>query len=145
MQILEDLLSSITKKDCPVKRVLVGVHWTIVESEYGCGMSSTFCQPPPHYNMQVRDVGYLEKKSALAIAEYVRSEVWLEASIGLAALNSLIEIVESKCINRNAYDLLLEKGSGKNVAIIGHFPFVEKLRARTKQLWVLEKNPREGE
>ena len=145
MQILQDLLASVSAHDSQVRRVLVGVHWTVVESDSGCGMASTTCQPPPHYDMQVRDVGSLEDKTALALAEYAHSDMWLEATIGLAALNSLIYIDETLCTNVNAYDLLREKGFGKNVAIIGHFPFVKRLQAETSQLWVLEKEPREGD
>ncbi|GAI13565.1 unnamed protein product, partial [marine sediment metagenome] len=31
------------------------------------------------------------------------------------------------------------------VAIVGHFPFTSKLRGVVKELWVIEKNPREGD
>lgn len=145
MQLLKDLLKSVSANNSLVKRVLVGVHWTVVESEGGCGMASTTSQPPPHYNTKVRDVGSLEGKTTIELAEYIRSEFWLEASIGLAALNSMLNIDETLCNNINAYDLLREKGAGKNVVIIGHFPFVKKLRSETAQLWVLEKEPREGD
>jgi len=145
MQILTDLIKSVSQHDSPVKRVLVGAHWTVVESFAGCGMASTTCQPPPHYNVQVRDVGSLENKTALHLVEYIHSDMWLEAGIGLAALNSLVKIDEGRCTNINAHDLLREKSTGKKVAIIGHFPFVEKLRADAAQLWVLEKQPREGD
>ncbi|NIS59339.1 MAG: hypothetical protein GTO13_01120, partial [Proteobacteria bacterium] len=62
------------------------------------------------------------------LALYSRSENLLEASIGMAAINSLIDIDESKCVEANAYEMLLEKGKGKNVAVVGHFPFLSMLR-----------------
>ena len=33
----------------------------------------------------------------------------------------------------------------KKVAIIGHFPFISRLRPVTSELWVIGKNPQEGE
>jgi hypothetical protein len=39
----------------------------------------------------------------------------------------------------------LEKGKGKKIAIVGHFPFIPKIRDVAEQLWVIEKNPREGD
>jgi uncharacterized protein (DUF4213/DUF364 family) len=41
--------------------------------------------------------------------------------------------------------LIAEKGTGKKVAIVGHFPFIAQLREVVNKLWVIEKNPREGD
>jgi len=90
-------------------------------------------------------VGHLTEKKAFDLALYSRSEHLLEASIGMAALNSLINIDESKCVEANAYEILLEKGKGKNVAVVGHFPFLSVLRGSVKNLWVIEKRPLEGD
>ena len=68
-----------------------------------------------------------------------------EASIGMAAINSLIDIEEEWCVEVNAADLLAEKGKDKRMAIVGHFPFVPKLRQTAKRLWVIEKHPQKGE
>jgi uncharacterized protein (DUF4213/DUF364 family) len=73
------------------------------------------------------------------------SESPLEAAIGMAAINSLIEIDTERCIELNAGELLARKGEGKRVAIVGHFPFVSHVRAAAGELWVFEKNPREGD
>jgi len=69
----------------------------------------------------------------------------LEAAIGMATINSLIDINERRCAELNAGDLLFKKGENKKVAIIGHFPFVHRLGKVTKELWVIEKNPQEGD
>jgi uncharacterized protein (DUF4213/DUF364 family) len=39
----------------------------------------------------------------------------------------------------------MKKGEGKKVAIVGHFPFVPRLRKAAKELWVIEKTPQEGD
>ena len=45
----------------------------------------------------------------------------------------------------NARDLLAEKGSGRKIALVGHFPFVVELGRQAEKLWVLERHPREGD
>ncbi len=67
-------------------------------------------------------------RSALDLARLAYSQSSLEASVGLAAINSLLEVDEARCLDVNAGDLLIERGRAKNVALIGHFPFVPRLR-----------------
>ena len=45
----------------------------------------------------------------------------------------------------NAADLILEKGEGRRVAVVGHFPFLPRVREKVETLWVIEKNPKEGD
>ena len=63
----------------------------------------------------------------------------------MATINSLLDIDEESCRELNARELIAEKGQGKRVAIVGHFPFIPELREIAKELWVIEKNPREGD
>jgi hypothetical protein len=144
MKILDDLILSLKGKDVPVKSVHTCVFWTAVMSKH-CGLSSTFRGEGPSHEKGVRDVGSLTRKTVLELAEYAKSDNLLEASIGMATINSLIDIDESKCIEKNAFEIILEKGQGKNVAIAGHFPWIPKLKGRTENLWVLEQRLREGD
>ena len=73
------------------------------------------------------------------------SDTILEAAIGMATLNSLLEIDDESGHSLNARDLISEKGKNKRVAIVGHFPFIPELRKVTKDLWIIEKNPKEGD
>jgi len=143
MNILDDLLDSLDM-DAPVRTVLVGAHWTAVCSRF-CGLASTFTGDKPHGHAPVRDVGRLHEKSARELAEYARSDNLLEASIGLAAINSLLDVDESRAVEINAVEVLIEHGRGRNVALVGHFPFIPKLHPAVGQLWVLEQRPAEGE
>jgi uncharacterized protein (DUF4213/DUF364 family) len=144
MKILDDLLLSLKGNDIPIKSVHTCVFWTAVLTKH-CGLSSTFRDEGVPYNRGVRDVGNLTRKTALELAEYAKSDSLLEASIGMATINSLIDIDESQCIEKNAFEIILEKGAEKNVAIIGHFPWIPKLKEKVKNLWVLEKRIREGD
>jgi uncharacterized protein len=147
MEILDMLLNRLPYGDTPipVKNVLVGAHWTIVSSMKGCGMASTMIGENPHGHSPVRDVGILHHKSAQELAGWIRSDNLLEASIGMAAYNALLKVDESQAVEVNAADVLAREGMGKNIAIVGHFPFVDRLRAIANNLWVIEKNPREGD
>jgi uncharacterized protein (DUF4213/DUF364 family) len=141
--IVEGLLKGLTK-DAPVRSILVGVHWTAVCSQ-NCGLAATLNSALPHAEAKVRDVGFLHLKSARELAEYARSENLLEASLGVAAINSLLEVDEGQAVQINAVDVLAEYGQGKNVAVVGHFPFIPKLRLAVGRLWVIELHPVEGE
>src|SRR4030043_1159040 len=138
------LISSLKGNDFPIKSVHTCVFWTAVITKH-CGLSSTFRDEGPSHDRGVREVGSLTQKTALELAEYSKSESLLEASIGMATINSLIDIDESKCIEKNAFEIILEKGQGKNVAIVGHFPWIPKLREKVKHFWVLEQRLREGD
>jgi uncharacterized protein (DUF4213/DUF364 family) len=144
LKILDDLLSNLKGNDFPVRSVHTCVFWTAVTTKH-CGLSSTFREEGPSHDRGVRDVGNLTRKTALELAEYAKSESLLEASIGMATINSLIDIDESKCVEKNAFEIILEKGEGRNVAIVGHFPWIPKLKGKTKNLWVLEQRLREGD
>jgi uncharacterized protein (DUF4213/DUF364 family) len=142
VSIIDDLISSLSG-DSLVREVYTCVFWTAVVSKY-CGLSSTFRDEHPHHGM-VRGVGDLRNKSAFELAGYAKSDNLLEASIGMATINSLIDIDETKCDAENALDVLIEKGEGKDIAVVGHFPWIPKLQKVARKLWVLEQRPQAGD
>jgi len=143
MNLLNDLLESLSE-DTAVRSVLVGVHWTVVCSRQ-CGLASTLLGEKPHGYEKVRDVGRLRQKGARELAEFAQSDNLLEASIGLAAINSLLEVDEKLAVEVNAADVLIKHGNGKNIALVGHFPFIPRLRQVAGRLWVIEQHPAEDE
>lgn len=143
MKILNELIDSLVI-DAPIRSVLVGVHWTVVCSRH-CGMASTVVSEHAHGHLQVRDVGCLHKKSARELAEYAHSENPLEAGLGIAAINSLLDVDERRAVELNAVDTLMDQGKDRNVALIGHFPFIPRVRPAVGQLWVIELHPAEGD
>lgn len=142
--ILEALLADLPASDEPVREILVGAYWTMVNT----GLATTMRdQDPQHGDAcgSLPDAGSLHRKTVRGLASYVRSEHPVAMSIGMAAINSLLNLDESRCTDRGAFDLLVEKGRGRKVAVVGHFPFVPKLRELAKELWVLEQRPRPGD
>ena len=144
MKILDDLLS-ILNPEASVRDIRQGLFHTGVLTR-NCGLAATLPRDALRQAQpSVKEPGFLLEKTALELARMAYSESLPEAAIGMAAINSLLEIDEERCLNLNAGDLIAEKGRGKRVAIVGHFPFIPKLREITKALWVIEKNPQEGD
>jgi len=145
MQILEDLIQSM-ENGVKVRDVRQGPFQTAVLTR-NCGLASTPHSSRDHdpSHIAVLDTNHLIGKNAIEVAKMACSDNQLEAAIGMAAVNSLLNIDEKHCVELNAGDLLVEKGKNRKVAIIGHFPFIPKLRQIVKELWVIEMRPTEGD
>jgi uncharacterized protein (DUF4213/DUF364 family) len=144
MKILDELISSLNE-DGPVRELRIGPFWTAVWSR-GCGLASTVVpEEHEHGATFVENAGSVADGSALELAQLAYSESTLEAGVGLAAVNSLLDVDEARCVELNAGQFLIERGRGKNVALVGHFPFVPALREAAGQLWVIELEPRPGD
>lgn len=144
MKIIQEILNGIST-DATVEEVTKGIFWTAVVSRY-CGLSSTMlrdCAADDNQDLY-QEKPYTEMMAS-ELAQYALLPDISRASIGLAAINSLIEADESKCVEMNASDILIKYGKDKNVSVIGHFPFTEELRKSAKSLWVIEKWLRPGD
>lgn len=144
MKILEDLLDHLSPCEAPLRDAIIGAHWTAVLTRR-CGLASTMGDPHPHSGPSVLDAGKLTEKTTAVLVNLARSDKFMEASIGMATINSLIEVDEDRCSEVNAFDLLAERGVGKDVAVVGHFPFVSKLKKIARNLWVIEQRPQPGD
>jgi uncharacterized protein len=144
MSILQTIVDHIDK-DAPVKEVRKGLFWTAVVSAH-CGLASTMMKETCSEESEQNSIPpSYAGKSALELARLVFSDAISDASLGVAAINSLIDIDESRCIEINAEEFLSDHGRNKNVSVIGHFPFTETLRKVAKNLWVIEKWQRPGD
>ena len=135
MDIIGDLISSL--EDYGVRDVRVGVSWTGVWSR-NLGVSKTYITGSHSY---VKDFDRLTQKSALELARYAYSWNLIEAAIGVAAINSLIQ---PEGDSANIFDILPRLCSQKKVVIVGMFPkkYVERVRESASQLYILELDPR---
>jgi len=144
VSIIDRLLASLNR-DAPVREVRVGAFWTAVvlgTDPPRCGLASTLRSEDHHKGPPVRDAGRLLERSALELAALLHSKSPEEASIGMATVNALLEVDEEACVEVNAEEVIIEKGAGKKVAIVGHFPFIPRVRREAGTLWVLEQRPR---
>jgi uncharacterized protein (DUF4213/DUF364 family) len=143
-KVLEDVISSLNM-EAPVRDIRVGLFHSAVLTRY-CGLAASLPrdalkQEPP----LMREPGSLLNRTASELVRMSQSESILESAIGMAAINSLLDIDENICKDLNARELIAEKGRDKKVAIIGHFPFIPELRKVVGELRVIEKNPVEGD
>ena len=143
MTILEELIQSI-QGDAPVRQVIISTHSTLVCSR-SCGLAATQLSTKSHGEEVIRDAGSLHLKSAKKLAGYALSDNALEASIGLAAINSLLETDSASLQALDAGSLAVSLATGKKVTIAGHFPFNSRIKEAAEKCWVLEVNPSEGE
>jgi uncharacterized protein (DUF4213/DUF364 family) len=147
MKAVEALLNSL-ERDAGVRQILVGAFWTEVildtQPPRG-GLASTLRAETGGPWPPVVEAGRLLGRSGRELAAMMHSSRLLEASIGLAALNALLEVDESSLTEVNAEEVILERGAGRRVAIVGHFPFVERVREAAADCWVLELRPGPGE
>lgn len=121
----------------------------LAETDHGirCGLAATLCNPEFDHKLHpsVREAGDLHKMKSTDLAGLVESSSFTEVAIGLATINALLPQNPEQWADVHAEEYLLEHGANKNVTVVGHFPFVDRLRSVTKNLWVLELNPREGD
>lgn len=154
MRIIETLLQEVApvaEAANPVE-VAIGAHWTLVtiahRGGHYAGLSSTLQGGDEHHHDEaypVRDAGRLLHSDVTKLSALARSESLLEASIGLATINALLSVNPHSGVRLNAADIVAERGAGNRVAIVGHFPFIERVRALAKTLWVLELRPQDGD
>jgi uncharacterized protein (DUF4213/DUF364 family) len=138
--IIDDILTTLDYS-VPVRDIRQGLFHTAVLSRR-CGLAATL----PRDTLQqayapVREPGRLLEKSTRELAEMVYSESIAEAAIGMALINSLLDVDNRGCQELNARELILERGRNRNVAIVGHFPFIPDVRRTAGKLWVIENNP----
>lgn len=119
--------------------VRMGPFWTVVRTSAGTGMASTMVrEAEPHESVPVRWAGGLHQRTPLELAGLARSSSAAEAAIGLATVNALLPRPASLVHDENAFEVLVERGAGRRVAMIGRFPFADRLRPHCRALWVFE-------
>lgn len=139
--LLDDIVAALSL-NADVRDIRQGTFYTAVLSRC-CGIAATLIHEALRRDAPlVKNAGVLLEFDMPELVQLAYSPRIAEAAIGMAAINSLIDIDEAACIERNAADLIIEKGRNKRVVIVGHFPFIPSVRKAAKQLWVIEKKPK---
>jgi len=147
MRLLDDLLTTLDM-NTEIKDIRLGMfHTSVVTRNCGLAASLPFDalrQHGDHHSM-IRDPGSLIEKGVDNLVKLAYSDSLLEAVMGMSAINSLISVDESNCIKLNAAEIIAERGKDKKVAVVGNFPFIPRLRKIAREVWVIEKNPHDGD
>jgi uncharacterized protein (DUF4213/DUF364 family) len=143
MEILRSILKSI-KEDAPVQEVRRGIYWTAVVSRR-CGLASTTAMGCCNNGATGGMEGSFADMTALELAHYCLDDDTAKASLGLAAVNSLLDVSPDSYTDADGLQIVKEMCKGKKVSVIGHFPFLDDIAREAGNLWVIEKQPRPGD
>ncbi|MFO1444462.1 DUF364 domain-containing protein [Bacillus sp. Bva_UNVM-123] len=146
---LYDSLIDQVEDDVVVSEMIVGLAWTAARSKsIGLAMSSRRPLSPSPLS------GNCQGKTVKELAKRIKSWEFFEASIGLSAINSVLNNDEHilkmeqsgfrQLPAGSAFDLIAENAKGKKVAVIGHFRNMGKL-AEQCELTILERKPTAGD
>jgi uncharacterized protein (DUF4213/DUF364 family) len=126
----------------------VGLHWTVLLTADGrAGIANANSQPHTVHGIpDVEAPGTLIGRSTRELAQLALTGRPVERGIGVAALNALLPLPpESELSDVNAAEVLLQRAPGRKVVVVGHFPFLPRLREAAGELFVLELEPGPGE
>ena len=136
-KLIDDLIAAHSNNSVPAKEVRVGYAWTAVNGKY-CGLAKTYGVPARRENF-IPDTSIFTGMKTAELAEYAQSWDLIEASIGCAAINAMVE-PRMDGAEVNGDSIIFEKGAGARVVMVGAFPFIDKLRTIARELYVLELN-----
>ncbi|MBN1996779.1 DUF364 domain-containing protein [candidate division KSB1 bacterium] len=140
MSVKSDILHNTNEfLDQKVTRIVLGERLIAVQSK-GVGLASSLRQKSTDQMVS----GFLGR-SVTDLANYFLTDIPQKSGIGLAAINSILAPLAQNVVEENATSLILKKGVGNNVAIIGHFPFVNILKKDVANLYVFELDPQAGD
>jgi uncharacterized protein (DUF4213/DUF364 family) len=147
MSLLHEIAAGLP--DASVETICVGLHWTAVvvelDGERRCGLASN---PLDGFQMDETlraTILKLMKKSSRALVAMASGQVHPFTSIGLAAINALLPRQPQRWVDRNASQVIAERGQGRKVVLVGHFPFVPEIQPLVGELHVLELRPQSGD
>lgn len=143
MEILDKIIEygKLKAEDEIIKDIFIGVFLTYVKTRrYGLSYTYRDSLKPPHLLLPIKHRGSLRGRKAGEIISYIKSKNPLEATVGLAALNSVLEIPRDAVELKNGFgSYIVNECAGKKVAMIGYFPFMDKIREKADEFYLFEK------
>lgn len=153
-EIYDQLINDIPS-DIIADEINVGYRWTFVRSGSNVGLCSI-------YPVESRLPLFSKNFTGLPlreVAECIKSWNFVEASIGGAAMNAYynsasaaeqnnIEFSKSKFVDDRRHDPFIsyqQEIKEKNVAVVGHFPYLEALFKPVCNLSIIEIEPSDGD
>jgi len=141
--LLRDIVSDMGKViDMPVKDIFTGRYLISLTSAH-----TGVCARVTRHGERSEDESLLSGRSAMEIAGMLIDplpDLPDAISFAMAAANSLLPIPKD-ALPLKAQEVILRHGRRKNVAVIGHFPFVDRVGSEVRNLWVFENHPRPGD
>ena len=143
-EMLEAVLASL--RPGIIRRTVCGRRWTAVEAEVDgvarCGLAATLGPP---VEGRVASVSIDPGSPGIELALTLRHAEGPQASLAAAALNALLPRQPERWVDARVEAILQQRGGGRAVTMVGHFPFADELRPHVGSLTVLEQRPRPGD
>lgn len=152
-ELYDALIEGIPEK-CLVDEFICGTYAVLVRSGNGCGFSQVL--PGDTLPEMMKKSLHMPLKK---LAECVKSWNFIEASVGMAAINAWYNSPETAVSNGIALTNSLYSEDrlndpfiayqnvirNKKVAVLGHFPYIEQLLQPVCDLAIIEREPEEGD
>ncbi|MDR0409298.1 MAG: DUF364 domain-containing protein [Spirochaetaceae bacterium] len=146
---LYDELIAAVPAEIRVAEAITGKYWTFVRTEDGgAGLAMTLDKPTRPRTLTKNMTGM----SLRELATFSKSWNFEEAALGLAAINAWWNAPERKAASLSldigdddSFSFWRKRVSGKKVAVIGHFPYLENKIGDICDLSILEKRPVEND
>ncbi|CUW38117.1 conserved protein of unknown function(Protein of unknown function DUF2478,12-170;Domain of unknown function DUF4213,176-261;Protein of unknown function DUF364,279-403) [Magnetospirillum sp. XM-1] len=126
-------------EDCPVKRVVVGLNWTMVETATGIGLAQTPERGTPGCNA-TSHAGKRTQGGLKALAGLVHSTDPFDQALGMAACNAHYNRSDLRLPDGNGLESFGAKGGG--TVVIGAFPGIHDRLPGAK---VIDRKPAPGQ
>ena len=152
-QIYDDLIEGISDEPT-VKNYQSGFYWSsVISSEDNMGIAKTIAVVTRE-SIALGET--LIGRKIKDVAQLVKSWNFVEAAIGLAAINSwynhpdrtgkfCADHPEFSPNTTDAFSVYFNDIQGKKVTVVGHFPYIENKLSENCQLSVLEREPSMGD
>ncbi len=120
--------------------VRIGLGYTAVSLDNGAvGLAYTCLEEKAGCNILPPEVSFHDRPADL-VAKHFLSPNLLEASVGLATINAIINVPRKDYVHGDPL-ALLDLSSEDKVAMVGFFePLVRRLRGQVQELWVFERS-----
>lgn len=142
----DDLIEAIPD-DIYVEDYLSGCSWTMVKTQDNMGISLTV----KGFSKAAIFKGSVVGTALKTIAAGVKSWNYVEASLGMAAINAYYNTPDKipkgqrDCKKTDAFVIYADAIKDKNVAVIGHFPNIKRQFESICNLSILERTPGQGD
>lgn len=132
--LIDRLIASMAFPDERVDEVVLGAKQVVLRGGDRAGLATTLGSSS---QKEASQVGAVKGKTLREVASLLYDDLLLNRSLAAAALNAGLA-PQGDLRSPNALDLILREGRGKDVALVGDFPFAERLKAEAHQLYLLE-------
>ncbi len=138
MGLLEELIDGARGHDEEISNIIMSPYWTLVTS--GAPGVAAALGYEPQCGAALKDT--ILRSRTPALLDLAFSEDLAEASVGIATLNSIVSrYIEPGKAKRG----MIPRATDKKVAVVGNFPFIDRLKELADEVWTISSDLGDGE